>query len=353
MRLYFYNLWEHLTKSSRPALTVGPASPDGASQQPPPEVKEEGKVELENNTPKRSFRCSRTGKICTIIIFVIIAVVLAISLGCRYDIKATTIKQQPFEEGNFYYYNKYDSVYMVLGGELRRVPDKVLAKIFVNKEHLNPRSLPSGFEPVFGRALPDDAILFQGVSPGPAYLLDVDPKNSDARIKRWIFDPYTFNMYSFNWGAIQSKSIMDADAIPLGDTIASLFTDDGLIVGSFYRNNTDGAIYTVLDGKLRHIPNPRVYARLYANIPMPWMDLEAPANAHLVSKIGIPLSLEADLIKGQSTDEVYLVDQPAVEGGRLVKRWIINPRHFDVMHFGRIRVVSQRELDYYPTSNNI
>ncbi|MGW7363690.1 hypothetical protein ACWGI8_09730 [Streptomyces sp. NPDC054841] len=88
------------------------------------------------------------------------------------------------------------------------------------------------------------------------------------------------------------------------------------------------AIYLILDGKRRHIPNPETYNNLFRD----WNGIQHVVDAAAIDNGG-PLSDGAFLGKAPNAPEVYLVSNG-------VKRWITSPAAMDKYHFAWNRIVS-------------
>jgi hypothetical protein len=109
---------------------------------------------------------------------------------------------------------------------------------------------------------------------------------------------------------------------------------DLLIYDGFrIRNDDDGAIYLMLDGAMRHIPNPDIYWRLFRTEDYRHCRGIAPYP------VGEPLSDNAVLVKCEDNPKVYmLVDN--------VKRWIASAPVFERFGFdwGKIQIRQPDEL---------
>ncbi|MFE3644776.1 hypothetical protein ACFXOM_28010 [Streptomyces sp. NPDC059169] len=103
------------------------------------------------------------------------------------------------------------------------------------------------------------------------------------------------------------------------------------------------AIYLVLDGKRRHVPNPETYNNLFRD----WNGIQHVVDAAAIDN-GDPLSDGAFLGKAPNAPEVYLVSNG-------VKRWITSPAAMDKYHFAwnRIASISPVALHAIPTGASI
>lgn len=88
------------------------------------------------------------------------------------------------------------------------------------------------------------------------------------------------------------------------------------------------AVFLILDGKRRHIPNPETYNNLFRD----WNGIQHVVDSAAIDNGG-PLSDGAFLGKAPNAPEVYLVSNG-------VKRWITSPAAMDKYHFAWNRIVS-------------
>jgi hypothetical protein len=109
--------------------------------------------------------------------------------------------------------------------------------------------------------------------------------------------------------------------------------------GMVARVPTNGAIYVMLDGVMRHIPNPEVLIRMY-DYWQGWTSVDSIGGY----PAGTPISMDAYLLKGDGgSDAVYLW----VDGA---KRLIVNMVVFNRFNFNaqRIQTVPQAQVDAMP-----
>jgi hypothetical protein len=90
------------------------------------------------------------------------------------------------------------------------------------------------------------------------------------------------------------------------------------------RLHNNFALYLVLDGKVRHIPNPATYDQLFAD----WNGYKEAQN---IQPAGDALTDGAYLARDASNGKVYLVNDG-------VRRWITSPAVFDKYYFGAGKV---------------
>ncbi|MES2266976.1 MAG: hypothetical protein V4520_09460 [Bacteroidota bacterium] len=107
------------------------------------------------------------------------------------------------------------------------------------------------------------------------------------------------------------------------------------------RISVGDALYLVLDGQVRHIPNPETYKNLFDT----WDSVIKSEEG--LQKIGQPLTEGAYLSKADG-DRVYLV----IDG---VKRWIASPQVFKKYRFNEkeIKHVNPAQQNAIPTGNPI
>mmetsp|Transcript_7338 Transcript_7338/g.9122 ORF Transcript_7338/g.9122 Transcript_7338/m.9122 type:complete len:150 (-) Transcript_7338:148-597(-) len=108
-----------------------------------------------------------------------------------------------------------------------------------------------------------------------------------------------------------------------------------------------GAIYSCIGGKMRWIPNPHTYNKLFNQ---PWRYHNIYAGTFHNYYIGVPLPNGASLVRGDGDAAVYLTD---IHNGYPVKRWICSPYWFNKYDFNwhAIRVIPKIIVDYsWPTS---
>ncbi|MFD0764333.1 hypothetical protein ACFQZI_05680 [Mucilaginibacter lutimaris] len=107
------------------------------------------------------------------------------------------------------------------------------------------------------------------------------------------------------------------------------------------RISVGDAIYLILDGQVRHIPDPETYKNLFDT----WDGVIKSEEG--LQKIGRPLTAGAYLSKADG-DRVYLV----VDG---VKRWIASPQVFKKYHFNdkAIKHISPAQQNAIPTGDGI
>jgi hypothetical protein len=108
-----------------------------------------------------------------------------------------------------------------------------------------------------------------------------------------------------------------------------------LVAGARMRNPTNGATYLVLDGKLRHIPDPQTFDNLYAS----WSGVTPMAEPDPAT-VGAPLTGGAYLAAGTPDGRVFLI----TDGTR---RWISSAEAFNRYSFdwGRIRRMPAAQLE--------
>jgi hypothetical protein len=106
----------------------------------------------------------------------------------------------------------------------------------------------------------------------------------------------------------------------------------GVPEGNLYRNEDNGAIYLILDGKARHIPDPATFSAVIrggtATPAIRSFDLSTSGGPLCV---GLPLMSGAQMIRDDSNGAVYLMDKEA--SGRIVKRHVTSPGQMDRYHF--------------------
>ena len=116
--------------------------------------------------------------------------------------------------------------------------------------------------------------------------------------------------------------------------------------GNLVRIKNKPAVFLVVDGKVRHVPNPRTYFQLWAK----WGDVKSISAKGLArrGRRGRAITNRAYLVKAKGGRRVYLV----VDGR---KRWIRNRKSFNKFHFSwkKIRTVSKRALRKIRTGRNI
>ncbi|MFG3497743.1 hypothetical protein [Streptomyces sp. NPDC047886] len=103
------------------------------------------------------------------------------------------------------------------------------------------------------------------------------------------------------------------------------------------------AVYLILDGKRRHIPNPATYDNLFRD----WNGIQSVIDINSITDGG-PLSDGAVLGKSPNGPEVYLISNG-------VMRWITSPAAMDTYHFawGKIVNISAVALYSIPTGPSI
>lgn len=218
-------------------------------------------------------------------------------------------------------------LFLVLDGQVRHIPDPdTYNNLFVdwnNTIAVNPKTVNTAAPLTLG------AHLARGLNQQEVYLL-VDG------VKRWITSPTAFNRYRFNWSKIKTVDPAALQAIPTGMPICAIVRQEGAKVAM------GPAIFLVLDGLARHIPNPQTFNQLFPN----WNNIKPVAAT--TEAVGQPLSDGAYLAGGGADGKVYLVNQN-------VKRWIVSPDAFNKYHFswGAIRKLSEKELNAIPTGATI
>lgn len=112
--------------------------------------------------------------------------------------------------------------------------------------------------------------------------------------------------------------------------------------GMLLKADNADAVYLVQFGSLHHIPNPDVYFALFPA----WnkITVKSPKEVNAIP-LGIPLSLDACLIKANDSDPVYL----STNG---VKSHIKSVEDFNKVGFDwdKIKVMSPAEVDAIPTA---
>ncbi len=112
--------------------------------------------------------------------------------------------------------------------------------------------------------------------------------------------------------------------------------------GMLLKADNADAVYLVQFGSLHHIPNPDVYFALFPA----WdkITVKSPEEVNAIP-LGIPLSLDACLIKANDSDPVYL----STNG---VKSHIKSVEDFNKVGFDwdKIKVMSPAEVDAIPTA---
>ncbi|GAA4890048.1 hypothetical protein ACFPM3_19585 [Streptomyces coeruleoprunus] len=103
------------------------------------------------------------------------------------------------------------------------------------------------------------------------------------------------------------------------------------------------AVYLILDGKRRHIPNPATYNNLFRD----WNGIQSVLDVNAVDDGG-PLSDGAILGKSPSGPEVYLISNG-------IKRWITSPAAMDKYYFAWNKIVTISPVALYsiPTGPSI
>lgn len=111
-----------------------------------------------------------------------------------------------------------------------------------------------------------------------------------------------------------------------------------IAIGERVTDPATGRVFIVMDGGLRHIPNPPTYDNLFRT----WSGI-SPIGSASAYPAGPPLSDGAYLAKGTPDGKVFLI----VDGQ---KRWIISPTVFDRFSFKweAIRDVPASELEALP-----
>jgi hypothetical protein len=158
--------------------------------------------------------------------------------------------------------------------------------------------------------------------------------------KRWIASPLVLATYGFEASKVRIVAQATVDAIPEG---APLATQTGhLAEGSRPRNGRDGRIFLVLDGLLRHVPDPATYNKLFKD----WSGLiELPNVQNYL--VGPAIPEDASLAKA-SGPEIYLL----IDG---VRRWIPSPAIFGRYDFSpaAVRTLSDDALRRIPAGPNL
>jgi hypothetical protein len=108
--------------------------------------------------------------------------------------------------------------------------------------------------------------------------------------------------------------------------------------GMVAREPTTGAIYVMLDGVMRHIPNMDVMTRLYGT----WQGW-TPVQTIMGYPTGTPISLDSYLLKGDGSPNIHLW----VDGAR---RWIVSTDVFRRFNFNaqNVQVLPQAQVDAMP-----
>lgn len=107
-------------------------------------------------------------------------------------------------------------------------------------------------------------------------------------------------------------------------------------------SSTGGAIYLILNGQLRWIPDPTTYNNLFTT----WNGVIQ--DDYLVDNVpmGPPLSSGALLARGAATDPQYLVTNGQ-------KCWIPSPTVVTKFSFKQATAYPQVMVDYIPTGENV
>jgi hypothetical protein len=200
-------------------------------------------------------------------------------------------------------------VYLMIDGRLRHVPDRATYdRIF--REWGGFTDVPNASAYPVGEPLGGDASLLRDPATGKVYLL-VDGT------RRWIVGPHVFDRYGFGWSHVEDLS---ADALarhPEGAPVSGEYIPDGRRVVE----PASGAIYVMLGGALRHIPDPATYNNLFRD----WKGIGALGNLG-GQRVEPALSNGAHLANGTPDGRVFLVSNG-------VKRWVSSPAVMDRYQF--------------------
>ncbi len=142
--------------------------------------------------------------------------------------------------------------------------------------------------------------------------------------KKWIPTPEVFETLGYKWDNIVEISKQELNEIPN--------YEDNLI-----RAVGDYKVYLVVNGIIRHIPNPEIFL----DYGFSWSDVKE------VPRSTIDKYRRAHLIKESGKNDVYYLDP------RGIRKRIPNPEVFASYNnkWEDVQVISKKEMDFYPESN--
>lgn len=221
---------------------------------------------------------------------------------------------------------KDGKVYLLLDGKLRYIPDReTYNDLFKDWNGITEIERASAY-PV-GTPITSGAYIASGSPDGRVFLI-VDGQ------KRWIITEHVFDRYAFNRTTVRALAPEKLAAIPEGAPISGEYIPNGRRV----LDRKSGAIFLMIDDRLRHIPNPATYDNLFRD----WSGIGDLGN--LVGQArGEPLADGAYLASGTPDGKVFLILDNS-------KRWVAGPPVMDRYHFkwNAVRKLSAEQLAAMP-----
>jgi len=214
------------------------------------------------------------------------------------------------------------AVYLMIDGRLRHIPDRpTYDRLF--REWGGFTEIPKAEAYPMGDGFDPGASLIRDAATGKTYLL------ADGK-RRWIIGPHVFDRYGFAWSGVTDLPSEKVEQIPEGPPVSGEYIPDG-------RRVTDpgsGRIFVMLDGALRHIPNPATYDALFRD----WKGIGAVGNLG-GQRLEAALPADAHLAMPPS-GRIFLV----ADG---MKRWITSPAVMDRYQFkwSAVRKVPAETMD--------
>jgi|GEM_PF-2076724 len=221
-------------------------------------------------------------------------------------------------------------VYLMIDGRLRHIPDRpTYDRLF--REWGGFTEIPRADVYPTGDPFDPDAALARDGESGKVYLL-VD------KTRRWIVGPHVFERYGFSWSTVLSPPADELAGFPEGAPVSGEYIPEGRRV----TDPASGKVFVMLDGSLRHIPNPATYDALFRD----WKGIGAVGN---LAGQRQEAALPADAHLAMAPDgRIFLV----ADG---MKRWIASPAVMDRYQFkwGAVRTVPAEKMDRIPDGSAI
>jgi hypothetical protein len=200
-------------------------------------------------------------------------------------------------------------VYLMLDGRLRHVPNRATYdRLF--KTWGGFTDVPRAAAYPMGEPLDENARLVRDAANGRIYLVG-------HGIRRWIISRHVFDRYGFNPTTAANISERELADLPEGPPISGEYIPDGRRVV----DPASGAIYLMICGELRHIPNPATYNALFRD----WNGI-APLGNLAGQRQGPPLTDGAHLAMGTPDGKIFMIVD-------WTKRWIESPAAMDRYQF--------------------
>jgi hypothetical protein len=222
-------------------------------------------------------------------------------------------------------------VYLMIDGRLRHIPSReTYDRLFKQWGGFTGGARASAYP--MGDPIDRGASLARDPATGKVYLV------GDG-MRRWIISPYVFDRYGFGWDHVADQESERLGAIPEGPPISGEYIPDGRRVVE----PASGAVYLMIGGALRHIPNPATYNNLFRD----WKGIGTLGNLAGQHK-GPPLTDRAHLAKGTPDGRIFLI-------GDNQKRWIRSPAVMDRYQFnwGAVRTLPADLLAIVPDGEPI